>query len=45
MSIYAPNNYTDGTESVYAQHKQYLQAHNDDRTPLQSFWQDFEDEL
>ena len=40
VSIYQPCKNTAGALSVWSQHKQYLQNHNDDRNPRTAFLQD-----
>lgn len=44
VSIYRPCG-SAGEQTVNAQHKAYLQAHNDDRPPRQAFLEDLESEL
>ena len=45
VSIYMPSENTNGIISVPAQHKRYLQEHNDDREPRQAFRDDLAQEL
>ena len=45
VSIYMPNENTNGTISVPAQHKRFLQENNDDRSPREAFREDLAKEL
>ena len=45
ISIYQPCVNKQGEMSVYAQHKKYLQDHDDDRDPRRAFIEDFTQEL
>ncbi len=45
VSVYKPNTNKVGEESVYAQHRQYFDDHDDPRDPIVAWLEDFETEL
>ena len=45
VSLYRPSNSRNGEETVYQQHKEYLQRQNDDRCPRAAFLEDLDDEM